>query len=247
MSYAIVTGGSRGLGAGMAQALARRGYDVVVNYVSESSGEKAEAIAMAAREKCGVQALVVRADVSTLEGCHALVDAAKGAFGTDIAVLVNNAGISQTQMFLETPLERIKEIVDTNLMSMLYLSRLVYPIMVDNGEGCVIDIASVGGLTGVEEQAVYTATKAGIIGIVKGFTAEFARYGIRTNAIAPGLTDTDIIKGLGEEAIAYVKQNNPMKDIGSVDDIVGAMEYLLDARFVSGQTIVVDGGASAVG
>ena len=230
----------------MALKLAQRGYDIVINYVSESSEEKAQAVAAAAREHHGVRTLVVHADVSTLDGCRSVVDGAVDAFGSDIAVLVNNAGISQTQAFLDTSLDRIKEIVDTNLMSVLYMSRLVYPIMVENGSGCVIDIASTGGLNGCAGQTVYTATKAGIIGIVKGFTAELAPCGIRTNAIAPGLTGTDIIKGLGEEAIGYIKQANPMRDIGAVGDIVDAAEYLLDARFVSGQTIVVDGGQSVV-
>lgn len=246
MSYAIVTGASRGLGAGMAKKLAQMGYDVVVNYTSESSAEKAQTVADDIIGVYNKKALVVKADMSTLEGCEQLVYESREHFGDDIAVLINNAGIAQTQDFLDTSLERIKFIVDTNLMSVLYMSRLVYPLMVDKGKGCVIDIASTGGINGCQGQIVYTATKAGIIGLVKGFTAEFAHLGIRTNAIAPGLTETDIIRGMGEEAIEYCKNTNPMRDNGTVDDIVDAMEYLVKTRFVCGQTIVVDGGGSVV-
>lgn len=242
MAYAIVTGGSRGLGAGIARMLGENGYDVVVNYVSESSKEKAEAVAEDVR-KSGVKALVIRADVSKREGCQSLFDAAVAEFGSDIAVLVNNAGISQSQGFVQTSLDRIEEIVDINLMSFLNMSRLTYPVMAGNGGGCVINITSTGGINGAPGQTVYAATKAGMIGFTKAMAAEYGPAGIRTNAVAPGLTDTDIIKPLGEAVIEAVKAKNPLRDMGRVEDIVDAAEYILKARFLNGQTIAVDGGS----
>ncbi len=240
--YAIVTGGSRGLGEGMALRLAKLGYDLVINYVSENSKEKAERVLAKAAETYGVKGLVVQADVSDYEQCKKLVEAAVSTFGEQIGVLVNNAGISNGKSFLEIQPEEYRRLINTNLVSYLNVTHLVIPYMVKNKTGCIVNTASIGGLMGVVNQVDYCAAKSGVIGFTRALAMEFGPVGIRVNAIAPGMIWTDMLKGSNQDEVDALKKSIPLGEIGEVDDIAGCMEYLVTAKYVTGQTISPNGG-----
>ncbi len=158
-NYAIITGASRGLGAGMAVRLAKMGYNIVINYQSDASKVKAENVLKEAAQY-GAEGLAVQADVSEFEGAKALVDAAIAKFGRSIGVLINNAGIQQNAFYVDTPIEQVHRIVQVNLVSALNMCTLVAPIMKENQTGTIISTSSTGGLMGVPMQTVYCATKA---------------------------------------------------------------------------------------
>ncbi len=240
--YAIITGGARGLGEGMALRLAKMGYDIVINYITDASAAKAEAVLAKAKEEYGADGLAVQADVSEFEGAKKLVDAAIGKFGTEVGVLINNAGIQQNAYYLDTPIEKIHRIVQVNLVSAMNMCSLVAPLMKENKSGCIISMSSTGGLMGVEMQTVYCATKSGIIGLTRGLALELAAYGIRVNAIAPGGIETDMLKELPREVYDAAKELVPLKHFGAVSDIADLMEYLVNAGYVTGQTISPNGG-----
>ena len=240
--YAIVTGGSRGLGEGMALRLAKMGYDLVINYVSEKSRVKAERVLEKAEKTYGTKGIAVQADVSDYEQCKHLVETAVTTFGEQIGVLVNNAGIANGKSFLELQPEEYRRLINVNLVSYLNVTHLVIPYMVKNRGGCIVNTASIGGLMGVVNQVDYCAAKSGVIGFTRALAMEFGGYGIRVNAIAPGMIWTDMLKGSNQEEVAALKQAIPLGEIGEVDDIAGCMEYLVTAKYVTGQTVSPNGG-----
>ena len=166
---AIITGGSRGIGEAMALKLGELGYNVVINYRSESSKSLSDNLAAKISEQYGVETLVVRADVSKYEDCETLVKEAVAKFGDKIDVLVNNAGITNNCNFVDITKESYTNLINTNLLSALHMTHLVLPYMVNHAtkdEQCsIVNTSSIGGLIGVINQADYCASKAGIIGL----------------------------------------------------------------------------------
>jgi 3-oxoacyl-[acyl-carrier protein] reductase len=243
---AIITGGSRGIGKAMALKLGELGYDVVINYVSDSSKAKSEEIADQLKKEYGVDSLVVRADVSKYEDCEALVKAAVDRFGENIDVLVNNAGITNNCNWIDIKREQYENVINTNLMSFLHMTHLVLPHMVNHSskdnQCCIVNTSSVGGLTGVINQADYCASKSGIIGFTRAIALEFAARGIRANAIAPGMIMTDMLRGVNQDELNALAATIPQGFIGDVSDIAGALEYILTAPYVTGQVISPNGG-----
>ena len=243
---AIITGGSRGIGKAMALKLGELGYDVVINYVSDSSKAKAEEIAEQIKKDYGVEGLVVRADVSKYEDCEALVKAAADRFGENIDVLVNNAGITNNCNWIDIKHEQYEKVIATNLMSLLHMTHLVLPHMINHSDKehqCqIVNISSVGGLTGVINQADYCAAKSGVIGLTRALALEFAGRGVRANAIAPGMIMTDMLKGVNQDELNALAATIPEGYIGDVSDIAGALEYILKAPYLTGQVISPNGG-----
>ncbi|MBE6003767.1 MAG: 3-oxoacyl-ACP reductase FabG [Lachnospiraceae bacterium] len=243
---AIITGGSRGIGKAMALKLGELGYDVVINYVSDSSKAKAEEIAEQIKTDYGVEGLVVRADVSKYEDCEALVKAAADKFGENIDVLVNNAGITNNCNWIDIKHEQYEKVIATNLMSLLHMTHLVLPHMINHSDKehqCqIVNISSVGGLTGVINQADYCAAKSGVIGLTRALALEFAGRGVRANAIAPGMIMTDMLRGVNQDELNALAATIPEGYIGDVSDIAGALEYILKAPYLTGQVISPNGG-----
>ncbi|WP_029233359.1 SDR family NAD(P)-dependent oxidoreductase [Butyrivibrio sp. VCB2006] len=243
---AIITGGSRGIGEAMSLKLGELGYNVVINYRSESSKALSDAIAEKLTKEYGVEALVVKADVSKYEDCEALVKAAIEKFGENIDVLVNNAGITNNCNFIDITREQYENVINTNLMSFLHMSHLVLPHMVNHSskddQCCIINTSSIGGLIGVINQADYCTSKAGIIGLTRALALEFAGKGIRVNAIAPGMIMTDMLRGVNQEELKALAATIPQGFIGDTSDIAGALGYLLTAPYVTGQVISPNGG-----
>lgn len=226
----------------MALRLAKLGYDLVINYVSEKSRVKAERVLEEAEKTYGTKGIAVKADVSDYEQCKHLVETAVTTFGEQIGVLVNNAGIANGKSFLELQPEEYRRLINVNLVSYLNVTHLVIPYMVKNRGGCIVNTASIGGLMGVVNQVDYCAAKSGVIGFTRALAMEFGGYGIRVNAIAPGMIWTDMLKGSNQEEVAALKQAIPLGEIGEVDDIAGCMEYLVTAKYVTGQTVSPNGG-----
>lgn len=238
---AIVTGGSRGLGRAMVLRLGKMGYNVVMNYVSDSSGKECEKNLEELR-KIGVDGIYVQADASTYEGCEKVVNSAVEKFGNKIDVLVNNAGVSNNAEFYKQDHNDYEWLIRVNLLSVMHMTRLVLPYMVESNEGNIINISSIGGLMGVINQADYCATKSGILGFTRALALEYAKKNIRVNAICPGMIDTDILKGVNQDELNALAASIPLGRIGEPDCIASAMQYLIENDYTTGTYLTPNGG-----
>lgn len=242
MKNAIITGGSRGIGEAMTLRLGQMGYNVVINYRSDSSKALTEALIAKLKKEYDVEGVAVQADVSRYEDCEKLVKAAVEAFGEKIDVLVNNAGITNNAPFCELPREKYMAVLETNLISAFHMCHFVVPYMVKANGGCVVNTSSIGGLMGVANQADYCASKAGLIGMTRALALEFAKHNIRFNCICPGMIATDMLRGGDPKAIAEQVEAVPLGRVGSVEDIADTMEFLIHNQYMTGQYVSPNGG-----
>lgn len=238
---AIITGGSRGIGRGMTRKLGEMGYNIAINYRSESSKALTEELAAELKNSFGVETLIVQADVSKYAECEKLVQATVEKFGNKIDALINNAGITNNCNFLDITEEQYTNVIETNLLSLLHMCHLSLPHMVDH-DSSIINISSVGGLVGVVNQADYCASKSGVIGLSRALAMEFAPRKVRVNVIAPGMIMTDMLAGVNQDELNALAAFIPQGFIGDVSDIAGCMEYLLTAPYMTGQTVSPNGG-----
>ena len=242
MSNAIITGGSRGIGEAMALKLGEMGYNVVINYRSDSSKALTEALIQKLQQQYGVKGWAVQADVSKYEDCEKLVNAAAEYFDGKFDVLVNNAGITNNSPWCELSREKYMAVLETNLISAFHMCHFVVPYMVKAGSGCVVSTSSIGGLMGVANQADYCASKAGLIGMTRALAMEFGKQGIRFNCICPGMIWTDMLCGVNQDEVAALKMGIPMGEIGDVEDIALALEFLIRDKYMTGQYVSPNGG-----
>ena len=242
MKTAIITGGSRGIGEAMTKKLGEMGYNVVINYRSDSSKALTEKLIQTLKEQYGVEGLAVQADVSKYEDCEKLVKAAVEKFGEKIDVLVNNAGITNNAPFCQLPREKYMAVLETNLISAFHMCHFVVPYMVKAESGCVVSTSSIGGLMGVANQADYCASKAGLIGMTRALAMEFGKQGIRFNCICPGMIWTDMLRGVNQDEVAALKLGIPMGEIGDTEDIALALEFLIRDKYMTGQYVSPNGG-----
>ena len=226
---AIITGGSRGLGKAMTLKLGELGYNVAINYRSDSSKQLTEDLVEELKSEYGV------------EDCEKLVNAAVEAFGEEIDALVNNAGITNNCNFIDLQPEEYERVINTNLVSMMHMCHLALPYMVDR-DTAIVCTASVGGLTGVINQADYCAAKTGVIGLCRALALEFAPRKVRVNSIAPGMIMTDMLKGVNQDELNALAATIPLGHIGEPKEIAGALEYILTADYLTGQVISPNGG-----
>ncbi len=238
---AIVTGGSRGLGRAMVLRLGKMGYNVVMNYVSDSSKKKCEENLEELRAM-GVDGLYVQADASEYDQCQKIVDAAVEKFGKKIDVLVNNAGVSNNAVFYQQDHNDYERLIKVNLFSMMHMTRLVLPYMVESEEGNIVNISSIGGLMGVVNQADYCASKSAVLGFTRALALEYAGKNIRINAICPGMIDTDILKGVNQDELKALAATIPLGKIGDPEVIAYAMEYLINSDYTTGIYLTPNGG-----
>ncbi len=237
---AVVTGGSKGIGAGIAQVLAAQGVKVVVNY--RTSPAEAEAV-VAAIKAAGGEAVALPADVSQSEAAQQLIKTTIETFG-QIDILVNNAGTTRDQLIMKMKDEDWDLVLQTNLSSVFYCSKAaVRPMMKQRG-GRIINITSVVGLAGQAGQTNYAASKAGIIGFTKSLAKEVGGRNITVNTVAPGFIPTALTNVLPAEQIEAVKQNTPLGRLGTTTDVAYAVLFLAstEAAFITGQVLSVDGG-----
>ncbi len=238
---AIITGGTRGLGEAMTLKLGEMGYNVAINYTSERSAALADALVKRLADEYCVKAVAIKADVSDYASCENLVKSALEFFGGELDVLINNAGITNNCNFIDITPEAYMRVINTNLVSMLHMSHLCLPHLVDH-DSCIVNTASVGGLVGVVNQADYCAAKSGVIGLTRALAMEFAPRKVRVNAIAPGMIMTDMLRGVNQDELNALAATIPQGYIGAPSDIAGCMEYILTAPYLTGQTISPNGG-----
>ncbi len=248
----LITGSSHGIGAACAEAFAKEGYDVGINYCNSPDG------AMEVAEKCralGADAQVYKADVSKREDCEAMLNAFIDHFGK-IDVLVNNAGGALKMPkggFVDMPMEYWDSQINLNLNSAAYCSHVAAKDMVEKGvHGAIINISSVHSLvTWVKRKALpYSAGKAGLNMFTKSIGVELIKYGINVNAIAPGLVYTKIMSRYSDRDIEGFNRKIPIGHGGQPEDIVPMVLFLADkekSRFIVGQTIFIDGGQTIDG
>lgn len=241
--YAIVTGGARGLGEAMVVELASEGYDVVINYVTESSAKKAENLAERVRKDYGVRAVTVRADVSSYDECRKIVDTGCRAFGDKIAVLVNNAGIMTGKLFHEhQPDGEYTRLINIELLGSMHLTHCVLPHMQPYRNGCIVCTSSVAAHMCMKLQADYSVAKAGVIAFMRVIARENAQYNIRANTIAPGLCVTDMMRDQPKERTDAVRAAVPLGFLGEPKDISYCLAYIVNAKYLTGQCISPNGG-----
>ncbi|SFO52247.1 NAD(P)-dependent dehydrogenase, short-chain alcohol dehydrogenase family [Chitinophaga sp. YR627] len=248
----VITGAAMGLGYAAALEAAKNGAKLsLVDYNGESL-EKAKAVIQEQYPDTKIITLV--ADVSDEAAVKKYVDETVKAFGT-IDGFYNNAGIEGRQApLIEYDLEVFKKVVDINLMGVYYGLRYVIPVMQQQGYGRIVNVASVGGIRGVMNQTPYVATKHAVAGITKNASLEYGRYGILTNAIAPGAILTPMVAEAFKQvnpadpkkAEAEYAQANPTKRLGLPEEVGKLVVFLLsdDCSYVNGQTIAIDGGQS---
>ncbi|MFD2706913.1 SDR family NAD(P)-dependent oxidoreductase [Salibacterium lacus] len=242
-NVAIITGGGSGLGQAAALRMAQEGVHIAVVDVKEASAlETVELV----KEK-GVEAIAVTADVSKKEEVKKYVDQTMEHFGR-IDYFFNNAGISGSGgYFLETEPEEIEQIVGINLLGAMYGVRYVAEVMINNGGGAIVNTSSSAGVIGQDSVVTYSATKHGIVGLTKSMVAEYAKDGLRVNAIAPGPTETPMVKEF-YEANPEMKENAaggiPQKRLGTPEEVAELVTFLLTspAQYINGEVIRIDGG-----
>ena len=235
---AVVTGGSRGIGAGIVARFVALGAKVVFSY--RSSADEAQAIV----DQLGAgNVLAVKSDASVMEDAQELIQAAMDAHGR-IDVLINNAGITKDNLMLRMSEEQWDDVIRINLKSCFNLTKSAMKIMLKQRAGSIINMGSVVGVFGNAGQANYAASKAGIIGFSKSIAKEVGSRGIRCNVITPGFIKTEMTDELDEKTKESYVSNIPLKDFGSVEDIAEACAFLGadGSRYITGQVISVCGG-----
>lgn len=233
---ALITGGSRGIGAAIARRFASLGADIAI---ADIGGEEASAeIIEAVTSQYGRTIKAYRCDVSDFAGVKETVAQVKKDFG-GVQLLVNNAGITRDNILAMMKEDDFDAVLAINLKGAFNMIRHCAGLMIRAREGCIINISSVSGMMGNAGQGNYSASKAGLIGLTKSAAKELAPRGIRVNAIAPGFIETNMT---GDQKDNPLLAMIPLGRMGSAEDIAGAAAYLAQADYVTGEVLRVDGG-----
>lgn len=228
MRTAIITGGSGAIGEALVEEFSKD-YRVVFTYLKNKN--KAEVVA----KKYGAEAVCCNLNnsgdieqlLNNITGCH---------------LLINNAGISRVGLFTDMSDNEIHNMIDTDLIGAMLLTKAVLPIMTRQGKGCIVNISSIWGVYGGSCEVAYSAAKAGIIGFTKALSREVGASGVRVNCIAPGFIDSPMNSHLSDEEIKEFIEGTSLEKKGCPKDVSLAARYLSEADFVTGQVLGVDGG-----
>lgn len=236
----IVTGGSKGIGNAICRLFAQAGDIVVINY--NSSVNEAEAIQKELSNGNGAVS-VEKADVSDYSQVKKMVGNIIKKHGR-IDVLVNNAGIARDGFLMLMSERDWNDVININLTGVFNCSKAVSEHMISQKNGTIINISSLSGIIGLSGQTNYAASKGGVIAFTKSLAKELAPFGIRVNAVAPGLIETDIIVSLKEETRNRLLENIPLKRPGLPEEVASVVKFLAsgDASYITGETINVTGG-----
>lgn len=238
-NVALITGGSRGIGAACARKLAALGADIAVVYAGNA--EKANGVC-AACEALGVRARAYQCDVADFDAVKQTVAAVKAELGS-VDILVNSAGITRDGLVAAMCEADFDAVIDTNLKGTFNMIRHCARLFLRTGHGRIVNISSVAGVAGNAGQANYSASKAGVIGLTKSVARELAPKGITCNAVAPGFVATDMTAALpltDEQLRAAV----PLGRMAKPEEIADAVAFLLQSDYITGQVLCVDGGVA---
>ena len=234
----IITGAARGIGREIAKTLAREGHIIVCNY----NKSKEQAIQLKKElEKEGIKIEIFQADITKQEKCKELVEYTLEKY-KKIDGLINNAGISKTQLITEVTKQDWEEIINTNLYGAFCMCQQVSKNMIYNQKGWIINISSIWGQVGASMEVVYSISKAGMDGMTKALAKELGPSKIRVNSIAPGFINTEMNNQYTEEEIETIKKEIPLEEIGQTEDIAKCVKWLIEDKYTTGQIISINGG-----
>ena len=234
---AVITGGARGIGKETAKKFLQEGAKVVICDFDEVAG-------LATLDELGKDRLsFVKVDVTNTEQVNKMVKTTIDTYGR-IDILVNNAGITRDGLLTKMDDAAWEKVVSVNLTGVYKCTRAVIPVMIEQKSGVILNASSVVGIYGNIGQSNYVASKAGVIGLTKGWAKEFGPKGIRVNAVAPGFIETDMIAEVPEKILDLMKEKTPLKKLGKPNDIASAYLFLAsdDANYINGAILSVDGG-----
>jgi 3-oxoacyl-[acyl-carrier protein] reductase len=244
MRNVIVTGGSRGLGLGIAREVALAGHRVIA--VARHSNEEFDAMVTDLKCSGRGEALLRPFDLTNTVGIPGFVKELRAEFGL-IFGLVNNAGIGTSGILATMPDSQIEQLLHINLLSPIILSKYVVRSMMASGSGRIVNVSSIVSFTGYSGLAVYGASKASLVGFTRSLAREVGPLGITVNAVAPGFIDTDMTSGLGDEDRVKIIRRSALRRQAKVGDVANAVEYLLSdkAQNITGTVLTVDAGSTA--
>ncbi len=234
----IITGAGSGIGKETALLFGKEGAKVVVADMNEKAGEET-----VAQIKKNGEGFFAKLDVSNREQAKQVVKITLEKYGR-IDILINNAGIVQDAFLSKMTEEQWDKVIDVNLKGVFNCTQAVVEVMMNQGNGVIINTSSIVGLNGNVGQVNYAATKAGLIGMTKTLAKELGKKGIRVNAVAPGFIATPMTSNVPEKILEMMKEKTPLRRLGQAKDIANAYLYLAsdDANFVNGAVLCVDGG-----
>jgi 3-oxoacyl-[acyl-carrier protein] reductase len=239
MKYALVTGGSRGIGRAICIKLAEQGYSILINY--KSNDAEANKTAEMVREQ-NVQAALLKFDVSKKDEVISVLGAwVEKNKEIPIEVLINNAGIREDALMIWMTDDQWKNVIGSSLDAFYYVSQQVLNGMLANKYGRIVNVVSLSGIKGMPGQTNYSAAKAGVIGATKALAQEVARRGVTVNAVAPGFIRTDMTQDLNEQEL---KGLIPMKRFGEPEEVADAVVFLASPRasYITGTVLSINGG-----
>lgn len=237
---AFITGATRGIGRQIAITLAKKGFDIAINYRKENEDLiETKKLVEAQNAKC----FTVQGDVSSFEDSERMVKDIIEEFN-HIDILVNNAGITKDMLLMRMKKEDFESVIGVNLVGTFNITKNVIPYMMKNRSGRIINVSSVVGISGNAGQTNYSASKAGIIGFTKSLAKEVGSRNILVNAVAPGFIETQMTDVLKEEVKEEISKTIPLKRMGTVEDVANVVKFLAskDSSYITGQVINIDGG-----
>ncbi|MDM5358577.1 SDR family NAD(P)-dependent oxidoreductase [Peribacillus sp. ACCC06369] len=243
---AFITGAGSGIGREIAKKLASRNFNIIVADINLKNAEETVSII----EKSGFEARAVHCDVTKLESVKKAVEESVNHYQR-IDILVNNAGWDKVEPFLKSDPSTWKRIIDINLLGQIHTCKEILPLMIENGYGKVVNIASDAARVGSSGEAVYSAAKGGVIAFTKTIAREMARHKLNINCVAPGPADTPLFQEIGSYNVGIasaLEKAIPFRRLAQPEDIASAVAYFVseDAGYITGQTLSVNGGLTMV-
>lgn len=235
----LITGASRGIGRDIAKTLAKNSNNIVIANYNKSEKEAIELKENLKND--GINIEIIKADVSKRNEAKEMVQEVLNKYGK-IDVLINNAGISQYKLFNDITDEEWDNIINTNLKSAFMVTQEAVRNMINNKEGCIINISSIWGVAGASMEVAYSTSKAGLIGLTKSLAKELGPSNIRVNAIAPGIINTGMNNRFSKDELQSIKDEIPLEKIGNTADITKCVKWLIEDSYTTGQVISINGG-----